>query len=389
MSVLIELVSGLFSQAENPVHPVEEGLIGDELSEDDLSEFSSSDEIDDELYSDSQDGEMDERVYEYAALEPGVYLVRVAESRERFSVIVRRSHPLFQFVKSLQENERTALRRAFGTQAASASDPGGVPGVVAHFVAAKLNDPPRFQFYDSDQIEECEPIVDESSSEIDVPPQYRREPAAELFTLDEVDVEYDERLKTLFDLKHGFAPVEMLSQFDFSHNIGNAQPHPAPAFSSETDWFAVKMHYYAMYKAFTELHDRSYTLLMDLVNRRASSTDMNFMFIRSSEGVQYSPEQERAVVERIIEHAQTHSTAENSRARQRTRVAQIAARLVTRNVELGALLKQKQAEATGLLPVYSSESTVLGDVSDDIEKLAEALQFPVDPTPKQSSVDPV
>src|SRR6056297_325473 len=398
---------------------LEEGVI---IGDDDDSDLFSSggaddedagaesyDEYDSASEDDEYSGESEEfdvyardKPYEFSHIEHGLFLLREAGSSLKFVVLAHESHPLVSFTRNLRAHEKSTLR----SMLARAPDDletlrdGRVPGVLTHFVVEKLYRAPKFivPTRDGTSVEldsmPQDSVVPERPETLDVE-QGEPEDSAELFLLDPEDDEYDVKYQALVDITAGKVSPAVFDRFEKTHNRGilsrfRATGHTGAGFSATSEefetvspvselpgpWYCIKMHYYAMYKAFMNSRDCTQSTLLDLVQRRqaaeeAGETRYCYDKPDPAEKNWYSAEQERCVLDRIIEAAKQSEQTDNTVAVKREELMQTAGQIVRSLPALRKAAAREKAQERTVLPMYSNESS---DAVADLCRLVEELQ---------------
>ena len=403
---------GEYSQAVR--REVDEAAYGEVLSEDEAlfsdsedSEYSTSDYEDDEDDDEEEEDNAyeEDSPYEFAAVGAGLFLLRVAGSLSKFVMLARHDHPLVRFTRMLVHNERQALRSmlSHAPEEYEQLDNGQIPGVLTSFVVEKLYRAPKFLLNSreegGDVIVDSMPdnhVVPERIEQIDIDDDL---PSGELFVLEPSDVDYEKKYQTVVDIISGRDSPHKLARFEAIHNEenlaqfsargfrgssipkveGSAFSPVSPVTSDNGPWFCVKMHYYAMYKAFMTLHDSSQTLLQDMIKRRSAAADGGDDDVTYAYGAPvsagektYTVEQERAAIDRILEASGAMQKSDTAVAARRSELQYTADQLCQR-LQLLRSVKVDQKSQSSFLPVKNNQGTV-----EEVCKLMEELKLSLD-----------
>ena len=397
---------------------LEEGvLMGDDDEDSDLFSSGSAEEDEDREYDeydsaseeDDYSGDSEEfdvyardKPYEFSHIEHGLFLLREAGSTLKFVLLAHESHPLVSFTRNLRAHEKSTLR----SMLARAPDDletlrdGRVPGVLTHFVVEKLYRAPKFVVPTRDgttaELDSMpqDSVVPERPETLDVE-QSEPEDSAELFLLDPEDEEYDVKYQALIDITAGKVSPAVFDRFEKTHNRGNlsrfrATGHTGAGFSATSEefetvspvselpgpWYCVKMHYYAMYKSFMNLRDCTQSTLLDLVQRRqaaeeAGETRYCYDKPDPAEKNWYSAEQERSVLDRVIETAKQTEQTDNVVAVKREELMQTVGQIARSLPALRKAAEREKAHGKPVLPIYAADAS---DTAADLCRLVEELQ---------------
>ena len=335
--------------------------------------------------------------YEFSLLEDGLYLLRVAGSHKKFVVLTRKDHPLVSFTKTLSYNKLVALRALFHHAPAEYRDleDGCIPGVLTQLVTEKLYRAPKFLVRDSQTSQDV--IVDSlpenaivparpEGIDLDSPSDNER---VELFLMDPLDTDYHEKKETLIQVQSGQLSAENLNYYDAEREEDNLRPFSAmgyrgiypnsesatftgqsPIQNDGVRWYTISMHYYSMYRAFMAFHDQSQSALQTLLKRRSEVRELDYCF---GPHEKYTPQQEHAVIERIVEHTQHSATADTAVAVRVDELKKLASQLVDAVEDLKELKVQKSA--LSVLPLVRDSSATLSDVCGTIGRMEKTLDL--------------
>jgi len=395
------LESGLLDEVDEAAY--------DYVDDDDEGLFSSSSDSGEEAFSEEEASESEEEAYEndqpyeFAFVEDGLFLLRVANSKRKFVLLARADHPLVRFTRLLVHNERQALRSMLAQAPAQYDelDNGQIPGVLTRFVVESLYRAPKFlvQSQQGAAVIDSMPanaIVPERPEEVDLEGDADAE--AELFVLDPLDGDYEPKYQTLIDVLSGRRTAQALRRFENAHNDGNlarfhasgfrgsgmpadgAQFSPlSPVTDDAPEWYCVKMHYYAMYCGFMTLHDQSHTMLQDLMKRRQVAEEtggLRFCYGEPAAAGEttYTAAQERAVLDRVVEASKQTERADNAVSVKREEVRQIASQLVRQIGQLRLVKAENPNTGLALPLVASNPQETLDDVCASLEALQTSLR---------------
>lgn len=339
--------------------------------------------------------------YQFQKIDDRLYAVRPLGRTDCTVIIARDDHPLINYVERLAEDERIEMRALLAREPVTFEQlqreyEGRLPGCLRAFTSNVLLRPVRYRLFyakddqcdDDADIENYERdgavhisrayrrpsrasvLLDETPSGVDPGDGYPSAQDSPLFVLGDLDPDAEKRAATLVDIANGHADESDLERFEMRHNDGNLMPFssskptaapprngeanaftdPSPVHAGDPHrWIVVKMHYYVMYKAFTESCSRSGSLerMITEAQQRAGALGYAFGSPPPSGEEHYTPRQERAVVERMLEMSIGERAAENNVEARRVAVEQCARELgdrVADLMQLGVELRDSKNE---------------------------------------------
>ena len=347
-----------------------------------------------------------DRPYEYSQIEKDLFLLREAGSTEKFVILAHEAHPLVPFTRNLRLHEKNTLRSLLGRapEEVESLQDGRIPGVLTHFVVEKLYRAPKFVMTRRDGTEVLvdsmpeKHLVPERPESIDLN-SGEPEESAELFVLDPEDVDYDAKYQALVDITSGRRGSGALDRFEYNHNRGNlsrfrATGHTGEGFDASSEvfetvspvsehsgaWYCIKMHYYAMFKSFMGIHDRTHTMLQDLVKRRQTAEEAGqgrycYGSPDPASEEKYTAAQERAVLDRIIEAVKQNERADYMVAVKREELLQTAGQIVRRLPALRNEAQKEKSSDKSVLPLYAMDAE---DTLSELCRMIEALKSSIE-----------
>ncbi len=328
-----------------------------------------------------------------------LYAVRPLGRSDATVVIAREDHPLINYVERLAEDERIEMRALLAHEPVTVEQlnrqyQGKLPGCLRAFNCNVLLRPVRYRLFHApgdDDIDDAEyerdgavhisrayrrpsrssELIDETPQGLDPGDGYPSAHDTPLFVLGDLDPDAERRAATLVDIANGVADESELDRFEMRHNDGHmmqfsaSKPTAAAAVASSSNaftdpspvhpdaqlrWFVVKMHYYVMYKAFTASCARSGSLqrMINEAQQRAGALGYAFGSPPTATSEQYyTPQQERAVIERMFEMSIAERATETNVETRRLAAEQCARELgdcVDDLVALGLELRDTKNE---------------------------------------------
>lgn len=363
--------------------------------------------------------------YQFQKLDDRMYAVRALGRSDSTVIVAREDHPLINYVKRLAEDERIEMRALLAAEPVTFQQlqndyAGRLPGCLRAFNCNVLLRHARYRLYhasdddlDDDLDDKYEldgalhisrayrrpsatsTVIDETPNGLDPGDGYPGASESPLFVLGDLDPDAEKRAATLVDIANGVVDESELERFEMRHNDGNlmtfssskptadetdgAFTDPSPVHPTDPlRWLVVKMHYYVMFKAFTASCARSGALERMIIEAQQRAGPLGYAFgspPKSSGETYYTPHQEHAVVDRMLEMSIGERAAENAVEARRVAVEQCTRELgdcvpdlMAINLELSNSRNEEMRERVGVLLDLAKRARDAGEQLNEAHK---------------------
>lgn len=345
--------------------------------------------------------------FEFKQIEEDLFLMRRYGTRHCV-ILARETDPLVRFCLRLGRLEHENTRSLLNVEPVQYEEyeKDGIPGVLATFINKVLFEDPVFAFENSSgQIKEVgeERRIEEGDTE--QRPEGVSLPAdvVPIMTLDPSDRDYEERVQVAQRLMVDSGDAREWRNIDnrlhqdhmrpFTQR-GNMAPHDAdfeegfsgqsPVSSDGERWFTINFLYFVLFRSFEQMCAANGNLLFEVQQRLARTGPENYVLgapgshsvAASSKDsyVQYSAEQERAVLTELMSRDTRNARLENEVFQEYARMRQFSEQIggIISSIDLEQLRKlDKEAteNSNSMLPMRNSR------YADTIEKLQELAEL--------------